>query len=65
MPADAAGLRTAAPFDGLGLCGNASSPVAADGVVVPAGARLGDDGAGLDIAPGTALPVFLPRRRTG
>lgn len=59
VPADAAGLHTTAPFDGLGLRGNASSPVVADGVVVPAAARLGADGAGLDIALGTALPVFL------
>ena len=49
----------AAPFDGLGLRGNASSPVTADGVVVPAAARLGDDGAGLDIALASGLPMFL------
>jgi alkylation response protein AidB-like acyl-CoA dehydrogenase len=59
VPADAAGLHTTAPFDGLGLRGNASSPVVAEDVVVPATARLGADGAGLDIALGTALPVFL------
>ena len=59
VPADAAGLTVTAPFDGLGLRGNSSSPVVAEGVVVPASAQLGDDGAGLDIALGTALPVFL------
>jgi isovaleryl-CoA dehydrogenase len=59
VPADAPGLHTTAPFDGLGLRGNASSPVLAEGVVVPATAQLGTDGAGLDIALGTALPVFL------
>lgn len=59
VPADTPGLTTTAPFDGLGLRGNASSPVRADGVVVPGSARLGDDGAGLDIALGTALPTFL------
>lgn len=59
VPSDSTGLRTAAPFDGLGLRGNASSPVVAEGVVVPATALLGADGAGLDIALGTALPVFL------
>jgi isovaleryl-CoA dehydrogenase len=59
VPADAPGLTTTAPFDGLGLRGNSSSPVRADGVVVPASARLGDDGAGLDFALGTALPTFL------
>jgi isovaleryl-CoA dehydrogenase len=59
VPADAAGLRVAGRFDGLGLRGNASSPVAGESVFVPAGARLGADGAGLDIALGTALPQFL------
>lgn len=59
VPADAAGLRTAAPYDGFGLRGNASSPVVAEDVVVHAAAQLGDDGAGLDIALATALPVFL------
>lgn len=59
VPSDSVGLRTAAPFDGLGLRGNASSPVVAEGVVVPATALLGGDGTGLDIALGTALPVFL------
>lgn len=59
VPSDSTGLRTAAPFDGLGLRGNASRPVVAEGVVVPATALLGADGAGLDIALGTALPVFL------
>ncbi len=59
VPADAPGLTTTAPFDGLGLRGNSSSPVRADGVIVPESARLGEDGAGLDIALGTALPTFL------
>jgi isovaleryl-CoA dehydrogenase len=59
VPADAAGLRTAGRFDGLGLRGNASSPVTADGVVVPLGSRLGADGAGMDISMATALPTFV------
>ncbi|MGH3783611.1 MAG: acyl-CoA dehydrogenase family protein [Pseudonocardiaceae bacterium] len=59
VPSNAAGLRVAAKFDGLGLRGSASSPVSGAGVVVPATARLGDDGAGLDIAMATALPTFL------
>jgi alkylation response protein AidB-like acyl-CoA dehydrogenase len=59
VPANADGLRVTGTFDGLGLRGNASNPVAATGVVVPTGARLGDDGAGLDIALATALPHFL------
>ncbi|MET0325022.1 MAG: acyl-CoA dehydrogenase family protein [Ilumatobacteraceae bacterium] len=58
VPADSAGLKVAAPFDGLGLRGNASSPVHAVDVHVPAAAALGDDGGGLDIALGVVLPVF-------
>ena len=58
VPATAGGLKVAAPFDGLGLRGNASSPVLATAVRVPAGARLGDDGAGLDLALGVVLPTF-------
>ncbi len=58
VPSGAAGLSVG-KFDGLGLRGNASRPVSGVGVVVPAGARLGDDGAGLDIALATALPSFL------
>lgn len=58
VPSSADGLKVAAPFDGLGLRGNASSPVLASGVRLPVSARLGDDGAGLDIALGVVLPVF-------
>jgi isovaleryl-CoA dehydrogenase len=59
VPSKAAGLRVAAKFDGVGLRGSASSPVSGVNVVVPADARLGDDGAGWDIAMATALPTFL------
>jgi alkylation response protein AidB-like acyl-CoA dehydrogenase len=59
VPSKTAGLRVAAKFDGLGLRGSASSPVSGVNVVVSAGARLGDDGAGWDIAMATALPTFL------
>ncbi|MGH3787450.1 MAG: acyl-CoA dehydrogenase family protein [Pseudonocardiaceae bacterium] len=58
VPSGAAGLSVG-KFDGLGLRGNASSPVSGVGVVVPAGARLGDAGAGLDIALATVLPTLL------
>ncbi|MCA1676496.1 MAG: acyl-CoA/acyl-ACP dehydrogenase, partial [Actinobacteria bacterium] len=58
VPSGAAGLRVG-KFDGLGVRGTASGPVSAAGVVVPTNARLGDDGAGLDIALTTALPSFL------
>jgi alkylation response protein AidB-like acyl-CoA dehydrogenase len=59
VPAGADGLSVAGAFDGLGLRGNASAPMAADGVTVPASAMLGADGAGLDLALAAVLPVFL------
>jgi isovaleryl-CoA dehydrogenase len=59
VPSGSPGLTIPAPFDGMGLRGNASSPVSATSVHVPADARLGADGAGLDIALATALPWFL------
>ncbi|HEX6521483.1 MAG TPA: acyl-CoA dehydrogenase family protein [Streptosporangiaceae bacterium] len=59
VPSGAPGLSIPAPFDGLGLRGNASSPVSASSVRVGADAQLGDDGAGLDVAFATALPFFL------
>lgn len=59
VPADAAGLSVSGAFDGLGLRGNASAPMTADGVHVPRAAMLGADGGGLDLALGAVLPVFL------
>jgi len=59
VPADSPGLSVAGPFDGLGLRGNASAPLAADGVTVPLSAMLGADGAGLDLALAAILPYFL------
>jgi isovaleryl-CoA dehydrogenase len=59
VPSDAAGLGTPGGFDGLGLRGNASAPVRAQGAVVPADAMLGADGGGLDIALNAVLPWFL------
>jgi alkylation response protein AidB-like acyl-CoA dehydrogenase len=59
VPAGAGGLTVQGPFDGLGLRGNASSPVSGDGVQVPRDAILGGDGAGLDIALQAVLPTFL------
>jgi isovaleryl-CoA dehydrogenase len=59
VPAGAAGLSVAGKFDGLGLRGNSSAPMKADGVTVPLGAMLGADGAGLDLALAAVLPVFL------
>ena len=59
VPSDTQGLSPSGTFDGLGLRGNGSTPVAATGVRVPAGAMLGDDGNGLDIALAAVLPWFL------
>lgn len=58
VPADAPGLKVGAPFDGLGMRGNESSPVHATDVRLAPTDRLGDDGTGLDIALSVALPVF-------
>lgn len=60
VPSSAGGLaKRTGGFDGVGLRGNGSIPIAADGVRVPADARLGGDGEGLDIALSTCLPWFL------
>ena len=59
VPAGAAGLSVSGSFDGLGLRGNASAPMTADGVRVPRTAMLGTDGGGLDLALAAVLPVFL------
>jgi alkylation response protein AidB-like acyl-CoA dehydrogenase len=58
VPAGTPGLRVQGPFDGLGLRGNDSSPITADGVRVPASSMLGGDGKGFDIMMGTVLPLF-------
>lgn len=58
VPAHAAGLSTVAPFDGLGMRGNASSPVKGAGVRVTEADRLGADGGGFDVMMGTVLPIF-------
>ncbi|PVZ12081.1 acyl-CoA dehydrogenase family protein [Actinomycetospora cinnamomea] len=59
VPAGTPGIAVTGTFDGFGLRGNASSPMSADGAVVPASARLADDGGGLEVALSTALPTFL------
>jgi alkylation response protein AidB-like acyl-CoA dehydrogenase len=58
VPADARGLRIPQPFNGLGLRGNSSSPIAAEGVVVSPDSILGADGGGFDIMMGVVLPYF-------
>ncbi|CAA9410444.1 MAG: Acyl-CoA dehydrogenase, Mycobacterial subgroup FadE16 [uncultured Nocardioides sp.] len=59
VPRGTEGVRVAGEFDGFGLRGNGSLPMVAEGAVVPDSARLGEDGAGLDIALGAVLPTFL------
>jgi isovaleryl-CoA dehydrogenase len=59
VPANAAGLSAPGRFDGLGLRGNRSAPLAAEGVEVSRDSMLGADGAGLDVALQLVLPWFL------
>ena len=60
VPSTAEGLvKKTGGFDGVGLRGNGSIPVTADGVRVPLDARLGADGEGLNIGLATGLPWFL------
>lgn len=58
VPANAPGLRVTAPFDGLGLRGNYSSPINGEGVLIPKDRMLGEDGKGYDVMMGTVLPYF-------
>jgi alkylation response protein AidB-like acyl-CoA dehydrogenase len=58
VPANEPGLRVVAPFNGLGLRGNSSSPVSAEGVIVPKEAMLGEDGKGFDVMMSIVLPYF-------
>jgi alkylation response protein AidB-like acyl-CoA dehydrogenase len=58
VPRKTDGLRTGAAFDGLGLRGNDSVPVTAEGASLPASAMLGQDGQGLSVMLEAVLPVF-------
>lgn len=58
VDARSAGLSQPAGFDGLGLRGNASTPITAEGVRIAGDARLGNDGQGFDIMMGVVLPWF-------
>ncbi|MFO0548695.1 MAG: acyl-CoA dehydrogenase family protein [Polyangiaceae bacterium] len=58
VPRTTHGLRIDAPFDGLGLRGNDSSPVTAEAARVPRSALLGEDGAGFGVMINTVLPWF-------
>jgi alkylation response protein AidB-like acyl-CoA dehydrogenase len=58
VPTKTSGLQVQGAFDGLGLRGNDSSPVSADGVRVPESTMLGQDGKGFDIMMSAVLPMF-------
>lgn len=58
VPGRVTGLQIPAPFNGLGLRGNSSSPVTAEKVIVEKSAMLGPDGGGFDIMMGIVLPYF-------
>ena len=54
----AAGLTRPTPFDGMGLRGNASAPIKAEGVRIPFANLLGEDGNGGELMNNDELPVF-------
>lgn len=58
IPSDAKGLSVSAPFNGLGLRGNFSSPATAENAEIPADAMLGADGQGFEIMMSVVLPYF-------
>jgi alkylation response protein AidB-like acyl-CoA dehydrogenase len=58
VPSKAPGLTIPGRFDGLGLRGNASTPIAAEGVTIDAADRLGPDGKGFDVMMGVVVPMF-------
>jgi alkylation response protein AidB-like acyl-CoA dehydrogenase len=65
VPAGTAGVSVSGGFDGLGLRGNASRPMLAEGARVPTAARLGPDGGGFDVMMGVVLPHFQVLNATG
>lgn len=58
VPARASGLSIPILFNGLGLRGNASSPISAQEVMLERAAMLGPDGGGFDIMMSIVLPYF-------
>lgn len=58
VPANASGLSIPTAFNGLGLRGNASSPITAREVMLERAAMLGPDGQGFDIMMSIVLPHF-------
>jgi alkylation response protein AidB-like acyl-CoA dehydrogenase len=58
VPARENGLSIPFSFNGLGLRGNASSPITAQEVTLQRAAMLGPDGGGFDIMMSIVLPYF-------
>jgi alkylation response protein AidB-like acyl-CoA dehydrogenase len=58
VPASSPGITVLGPFNGLGLRGNDSSRVRAEGVRLKPSARLGADGTGFEIMMAVVLPLF-------
>jgi alkylation response protein AidB-like acyl-CoA dehydrogenase len=58
VPRKTAGVSSGGTFNGLGLRGNESTPVTAEGATIPEANRLGEDGAGFDHMLGIAMPIF-------
>jgi alkylation response protein AidB-like acyl-CoA dehydrogenase len=58
LKADTRGLSVAGPWDGLGLRGNASAPVALEDCPVATDFQLTDDGAGFPAMLNVVLPLF-------
>jgi alkylation response protein AidB-like acyl-CoA dehydrogenase len=58
VPRDSNGLHVVGNFDGMGLRGNDSAPIVAEGVHIPESNRLGEDGAGFGVMMQIVLPMF-------
>ncbi len=58
VPQKSEGMQVPRAFDGMGLRGNDSTPVTAEGVVIPEENRLGPDGGGFDVMMQIVLPYF-------
>jgi alkylation response protein AidB-like acyl-CoA dehydrogenase len=59
IAADSPGITVGGPFDGLGLCGNASSAIEFAGVRVDASRRLGPPASGMALMMEATLPWFV------
>ena len=57
VPSSVGGLSVVAPFAGMGLRGNASSPMTID-ATIPVASRLGKQAAGFELMMQTVLPWF-------